>query len=482
MEKIKELPNNKSQEIFSVESFLKRVLVTFLFIMLIFVLSVFFLIYTPLKNELTQSLLDNFTQLSMVRYNSLQNNIDRSIEGARSLASRTVIRDAIGNWDKGEISLEELANFTQPKYEDGAKALEYLLRAERIVDGQIIANFTSEDFLNFNCLAEDSLKQNDQFSTVLCLEEDTTYFLMVAPVLSGQKVLAHDKLIFDLTTQIHNLCTPCIQSSLVYERDCQGLGNDATILRQEDSSILFLKGDSFYHASPIEEGTYFITKQKSANLLEPLSQLSRQIFFYGIVILLLSLSLLYYFVIHFANKKILSMEDRQRFLRAALSKSNMDPLTKAGTRRFGEKALNDAFDHFVSGENSPALLLFDIDKLKNINDNLGHVAGDRVISAIAAGVHSVIRSDDLLFRWGGDEFVLLVAGLEREQAQAFGEKILDKIRSLSIQHEDFQIKASISIGISYFSEDDKSYEQALNRADQAMYRAKAQENKKICLS
>ena len=415
MEKIKDSFTAKSPEVFSVKAFLKRVLMTFIFIMIILILSVFFLIYSPLKNELKESLLDNFSQLAMVRYNSLQNNIDRSIEGSRSLASRTVIKDAIGDWQEGKISLEELATFTQPKYEDGARALEYLLVAEREVEGQIIASFVAEEFLDFNCLAKDDLIQGDQYSTALCLDEDRTYFLMLAPVLSGHKIMAHDKLIFDLTKQIQSLCTPCMQSSLVYNFDCQKLDPQALILRQDEDTILFYKDGSFYHGAQIDQDTYFVSQQEETRLLQPLAKLSRQILYFGSGILLLAFALLYYLVINYANKKILLMEDRQRFLKAALSKSNMDPLTKAGTRRFAENSLNDVFNHFKTGGKSPALLLFDIDKLKKINDNYGHAAGDKVISAIAAGVYSTIRSDDLLFRWGGDEFVLLVAGLEKDQ-------------------------------------------------------------------
>lgn len=129
-EKIPEMGNR----IYSIQSFIKRVIITLIVLVAVSSIVVFLLIYLPLKTELEKSLMNNFDRVSYISYASLQNNIDRGLEGARSLSSRTMIKNAILDYENGELGMDELIAYTQPRYEDGVKALEYLIKAERFVD------------------------------------------------------------------------------------------------------------------------------------------------------------------------------------------------------------------------------------------------------------------------------------------------------------------------------------------------------------
>jgi hypothetical protein len=156
---------------YSIQIFIKRVIITLTALVAVSSAAVILLIYLPLKTELQQSLIDNFDRLSYISYASLQNSIDRGIEGARSMSSRTVIRNAILEYENGEIDMAELIAYTQPKYQDGAKALEHLIRAERFVDDTIIAEYLSADYKDHFCTMEDRLSESGEISSALCLTD-----------------------------------------------------------------------------------------------------------------------------------------------------------------------------------------------------------------------------------------------------------------------------------------------------------------------
>ncbi|GAB1433362.1 hypothetical protein MASR2M29_19880 [Spirochaetota bacterium] len=119
--------------------------------------------------------------------------IERSLEGARSLSSRTVIRDAILDYKAGKIDLKTLKEITQSKYEDGAAALEYLLKAERFVNDDSIAIYTSGLYEELSCTVLDEIKLLDR-SSVLYLTADHEYYVTRSPILSKGHEIGQDML------------------------------------------------------------------------------------------------------------------------------------------------------------------------------------------------------------------------------------------------------------------------------------------------
>lgn len=459
------------RHIYSVQGFIKRVILTLTALVAISSSVLFLLVYLPLQAELEKSLMDNFEQLSFIRYASLQNDMDRGLEGARSLSSRTVIRNAILEYRNDEMDIDELMAATQLRYEDGAKALEYLIRAERFVDGTIIASYISEEYKEHSCTTDDGLVKNNEISTALCLVEDHSYFVVLSPLLSEGQVLGYDKLIFDLSGQIHTLHTDTIKTELIAQDEFAGLISGATLMRRSDTASLFCKEGFYHQAFHMQDNTHFVSKQSTSSLLDPVQRLSKQTFLVGIGILLVFTTAVYYLVIQYAKNEL---EVSRYSLKEAVSEANTDPLTKTGSRKFGEELLISAFGNFQGGKSSPAILLFDIDSFKQINDIHGHSTGDRVIRSIAEAVQNSIRSGDILLRWGGDEFIGIFGGLGKEDAIPFAQKLLNAVSDLTIETDAEIIRPTISIGVSYFDEEDRSFIDAVNRADRAMYQSKAE--------
>lgn len=137
----------------------------------------------------------------------------------------------------------------------------------------------------------------------------------------------------------------------------------------------------------------------------------------------------------------------------------------------------------LAGHSEPmALLLFDCDHFKPINDTYGHQVGDMVLQTIASAVNEVMRSGDRLYRIGGDEFATLLWGADEHMAAQIAERCLDSVRRQDFRSLGVQEPVSISIGIAI---DDVSHEHDLTllqaHADAAMYQAKRPGNKKIAI-
>lgn len=160
------------------------------------------------------------------------------------------------------------------------------------------------------------------------------------------------------------------------------------------------------------------------------------------------------------KKKALEQEARQ------------DSLTKAINRRGGIVILEKAFKEYKKSGEGPAIMMFDIDHFKQVNDTFGHDVGDQVLQKIVERVNHVIRSSDAMIRWGGDEFIGVFHGLSQENAQYFAQKLLSSVSEIEIECEGSRICPTISLGIAYFSPLDDAYTEVVKRADEALYQSK----------
>ena len=150
-----------------------------------------------------------------------------------------------------------------------------------------------------------------------------------------------------------------------------------------------------------------------------------------------------------------------------------DSLTGLANRRLLVERLDHALQRSALDRKTHALIFVDVDRFKSINDSLGHVTGDEFLVAIGACMRSVVRSDDLLARFGGDEFVVLledVAGLD--VAVAAARRICAALEQPIVLRDGYEVVASVSVGIA-LSEPGKSSDDILRNADVAMYDAKA---------
>ncbi|HEC58895.1 MAG TPA: diguanylate cyclase [Methylophaga sp.] len=153
--------------------------------------------------------------------------------------------------------------------------------------------------------------------------------------------------------------------------------------------------------------------------------------------------------------------------------SNKDVLTELFNRRYFENALQDEFERSLRYKNAFALIMFDIDNFKKINDEYGHPCGDEVIKSIANYLISTRRSTDILARIGGEEFALILPAQSTIHIMSIVERIRTDISKIEVKDGEQTIKFTCSFGIAIFNEYLKDTHTLIKMADQAMYKAKA---------
>jgi diguanylate cyclase (GGDEF)-like protein len=152
-----------------------------------------------------------------------------------------------------------------------------------------------------------------------------------------------------------------------------------------------------------------------------------------------------------------------------------DPLTGIHNRRHLIDRLAGEYAFAIRHKSPLSLLIIDVDEFKQLNDTMGHRAGDALLSVIARFLERIVRTEDLAARYGGDEFVLVLRAIQHESAMTVAHRIRQSIEALSVPWEDGQIAATISIGVATLSSSThyEGPDELLEAADKALYRAKA---------
>ena len=119
-----------------------------------------------------------------------------------------------------------------------------------------------------------------------------------------------------------------------------------------------------------------------------------------------------------------------------------------------------------------SVLMIDIDHFKRINDSQGHAVGDRALQHLAAVMRSQLREIDHLARWGGEEFLAVLAATSAAEALVMAERLADRVRSLPLVNDDIRLALTASIGVAEWLGPDDTVLQLLGRADAALYQAK----------
>ena len=168
--------------------------------------------------------------------------------------------------------------------------------------------------------------------------------------------------------------------------------------------------------------------------------------------------------------------DRQKSIQRMLKHlANTDTLTGLPNRACFQQLLEGALSLSKRHGGSLAVFFMDLNDFKSINDSLGHATGDRVLKEFAARVASILRSNDVVARFGGDEFVVLAHDLVLpEEAVSVSQRILHTMDQ-PIEFDNWKLHARPSIGISFYPDDGDQAESLIKHADAAMYQAKSSE-------
>lgn len=184
-------------------------------------------------------------------------------------------------------------------------------------------------------------------------------------------------------------------------------------------------------------------------------------------------------IVPFHSFHIFSLLDQIERAQQALYRTAItDELTGAYNRRYFLSRLQQA----AAGAGSFAIVLFDIDDFKRVNDTYGHDAGDAVLRTVSRACHEHSRQGDLFARYGGEEFAFLLTNLGRAQAHEFAERIRDLIAKTPTGYQGRLLHCTVSIGVSVAGAVATSADAALIAADQALYAAKSAGKNRIVIA
>jgi len=158
-----------------------------------------------------------------------------------------------------------------------------------------------------------------------------------------------------------------------------------------------------------------------------------------------------------------------------------DPLTHMFNRRYLADRLPAEIARARRAEGDVAVLMIDVDSLKKVNDSFGHLAGDRLLATVAARIRRTLRVEDVLARYGGDEFVVIAVGNDRAAAEQLAERVRRAVEALHMSARGREVRITTSIGVASLAElaANTEPEALLALADARMYGAKVSGRNKV---
>lgn len=165
--------------------------------------------------------------------------------------------------------------------------------------------------------------------------------------------------------------------------------------------------------------------------------------------------------------------ERSHALQQLELQATTDELTKVFNYRYFIQRIGEEIERSLRYDSNITLFLLDLDHFKQVNDEYGHLAGDRVLKQVAAEIKNSTRNVDFVCRYGGEEFSIVLVETGMKEALYTAERIRKNIESMTINYEDAVINITVSIGAVEFPNASKNYEKLINEADKALYQAKS---------
>jgi diguanylate cyclase (GGDEF)-like protein len=437
----------------------KRTRIVFLATLAGMSLFLFFGVFEPMRSELSRSIYQNITEISKSKFSSFQNIVTGDIQGSVGLSSRTMIKNKIEDYDQGLIGMNELKEYTDPKYSDGASVLENIVSAQRMVDDQIIAAYSKAD--NAVNVPLDGIMQYNQLFYDFMIIGGDTFLRVSSPISVEGKILGVDIVIFDLTKKINELNNETYTSQIISQAEYEKIAEGSGIVDTAESALLLNQGDFIYFIEPAGDSNYFMVKVNGQNAFFQLNSLVINILISYLIVFAGLYFTVYFCIIRYANNRISSAEKSRDEFQSLVYKDKMTGLYTKAYLEYWKSNLCQI-------HSKCSLVMIDIDNFKMINDGNGHLSGDDVIKTVSEVFRSSVRETDIVIRFGGDEFLILLTDTDEIKA-------LDIMKNISLKLDgikDYGFKISISYGIGII-ESGADFNSALQLAYDRMYEEKS---------
>jgi len=155
-------------------------------------------------------------------------------------------------------------------------------------------------------------------------------------------------------------------------------------------------------------------------------------------------------------------------------------LTRLYNRRAFNEVCSPIWHNAIRHKQKLCIILLDIDEFKLINDHHGHAAGDLVLKQVATVLQDTVREGDVLARWGGEEFAIMLPLTMLEDAVIMAERIRETVSAMQVLYGISKIRTTISSGVAQIDDSTRSIEDLFKVADAVLYQAKLTGRNKVC--
>lgn len=202
---------------------------------------------------------------------------------------------------------------------------------------------------------------------------------------------------------------------------------------------------------------------------------------YEHIILICNMIFTFSYILGFLRVYIADVDNEKKEIKKEVrlmeNEANYDTLTKLLNRRSSDTYFDGRIQSYKEKDNKFSVLMCDIDFFKKFNDTYGHDVGDEVLVNVASTLTKTLRDSDTIFRWGGEEILIVLSG-DEESSKVIAERCREAIEKMEIPHEDKILKVTITIGGASY-EDGLSKEELLKQADDNLYRGKTSGRNKV---
>jgi len=350
-------------------------LITIIIVIMFFYLGVF----SPLKNELENSLQGNFLNKVSINEVSIENRIERYLEGVKSLSSRTMIKNKLIDYNNQEINLQELKVYTQPKYVDGVGALENILAAYRITDNKIIAEYGNipldriqDTYKNFSDEAE------------IIFNNDNKSVIINSPIINynGLKI-GRDIVIFNISRFMHEIN----QNQITYE----------IIKSEKPLNQPLNKGEYIFEFRRILNTDYWLKASESKTFLyKSLNSISTKILIV-FIILMISILVIFYKIISNTFNNIIS-ELKKKISKLNYTKRLLENLTNQVPGTLYQFQSKDNGEYFLPYASKGLKDIFSVSP-KEVKEDIEAIYSKIHKNDIDKFINSIERSKNNLTTW-----------------------------------------------------------------------------------
>lgn len=357
-------------------------------------------IYLPLTRQLNGAMTENWTLLARTKSQSVHFFLDRSLEAAQSLSSRTAIRDLLQDYYGGTVTWEELKEFTDPRYLDGVGALDSVVLARRVSGGRVLSEM---DTGRFPGLTRPGYSLPDHLSYGIVEDQGSRILMVSSPVRGESGILGHDVVYFDWEQTVRRLEEGYLSIRLVPKQERSRM-EKYKILRDDGYFKVLDSGEELIYLEPLSgmERYLMIRADRQVIFRQMEGFLVRTLLLFGLGVLALFV-VMNRITVRAARELLSELEASREDYKALASR---DPLTGAYSRMY--------LDRWLTRENGPpaeettrAVAMLDIDNFKYINDVYGHQQGDRILVETVRALTGVLGAGGFVVRYGGDELLVI---------------------------------------------------------------------------